>query len=1056
MTLQLILHLFRDSPGTILAHRSVPLLCLAMTVVMAATGTPSFSQSVTYLHDDHRPVTSRPVARSVTSSPPQFVAPGRIIRSGQFGDSSPGDRSTVRWGRPNQAPTVTSRPERIGRGDPSRASKPTTTAAAVAATRLASTNPFLTRPNDSPTGPLNRRQPTVEPVSRYSSTMIESARQSANELRRIAQTKSPVAAEIADQNAEFAEQWVDLAGTYAALSVRVDDANAKLLATRRDFDDVNAKLTQYGLTPTIGMLLRHKQEQLNAWQVHDSQTVVVSQELGRSRQQQLELELVRFDGSDPEGQAAEILADAGQDSMDIQYSYLRSQVESLLHHRHQWLGFLQQGFQDYQEKLGEFDSTTTMSAKLIEDYRKLIDRHITWIRSGDPLSVGDARKLRGGLAALFNARRSGDFGPTLERKFKSNSIGSIGLFTWIVLLSLVRWRAKSWLIGIGSGKRMREAPPDTRRLTAGVLTTLVALVLPCMLYLVARWLGTGVVSESTLNAASGFYAASMVALMVEVPRQLLRNNGYIDKHVDVDLPGRQAATRYLVLLGIVLVVAAYAITLMSLIDHGMWRGSVARLGFMATMLVVAWTAHKSLRPTGGLVEPLIARFGGGVIYRIRLVIYLAGLGFPLGMLILSALGYGFTANELIKRAIITLVCGLIAWTLWAGVKTLAARAWQMLAGANPPPRQFDEYGEIETRRESAAQVTGKLGEHFLELKHHLAFLCQCGLVLGAIVGFGWLWIDIFPNVRMGNPVVWTVQETVTQSSIDAAGQAVTSSVAETTPITMLHLVLAAATLFVAFQLAKLLPALWDALVLQRVSFDEGMEHFSLVLGRCLLFGVGCLVACRLVGLRWHTIEWLAVGLAIGMGFGLQDMVRNLFGGLIVLFEKPARLGDQITVGKVTGRVAMQKFRTTVLSDDDGREVIIPNKKFVSEDVVNWMGAGRLSVIPLEVAVTRDERPADICRTLQELVIEQQHVLLTPAPQATLVCVGKSSQRIEVRAWIEERQDASRFRDSLLKVVTKFLRDKDLLAATQPPQPAVGDSSDSDYRYGGQRSRKRSA
>ncbi len=92
-----------------------------------------------------------------------------------------------------------------------------------------------------------------------------------------------------------------------------------------------------------------------------------------------------------------------------------------------------------------------------------------------------------------------------------------------------------------------------------------------------------------------------------------------------------------------------------------------------------------------------------------------------------------------------------------------------------------------------------------------------------------------------------------------------------------------------------------------------MEHLSLVLGRCLLFGAGCFIACRLVGLRWETIQWLAVGLTIGLGFAMQDIVRNLLGGLVVLFEKPARLGDLVTVGNVTGRVAAQKLRTTVLS-----------------------------------------------------------------------------------------------------------------------------------------------
>jgi potassium-dependent mechanosensitive channel len=215
-----------------------------------------------------------------------------------------------------------------------------------------------------------------------------------------------------------------------------------------------------------------------------------------------------------------------------------------------------------------------------------------------------------------------------------------------------------------------------------------------------------------------------------------------------------------------------------------------------------------------------------------------------------------------------------------------------------------------------------------------------------------------------------------------------------------------------------------------------MEHLSLVLGRCLLFGTGCFIACRLVGLHWETIQWPAVGLAVGLGFALQDIMRNLFGGLVVLFEKPARLGDLITVGNVTGRVAAQKLRTTVLSDEEGREVIVPNKNFVSQDVVNWMGAGRLKVLPIEVAVTRDERPADVCRMLQQLLVEQPDLLLSPAPQATLVCVSHHSQRIELRAWVEADHDASRYRASLTTTVLNFLAEKNLLAPNQPAQPSL--------------------
>ncbi|TWU20307.1 Mechanosensitive channel MscK precursor [Novipirellula galeiformis] len=869
-----------------------------------------------------------------------------------------------------------------------------------------------------------------------------------------------VAAKVAGENANYAEQWANVAEDYQALNERVSAVAAKLNTTKSDLDDVRSKLEHYGLTPTVGLLLRHKKEQLDAWQGNGSVTLFVTEELGRARQKQLEVEMVRYNGADASGQTTEILAEAGLDAASVQSMVLASQVRALLDQRREWLAALQQGYHDYQRKLAELDSTTTELAKLTREYRTLIDRHVTWIRSGDPIRIDDLRNLGAGLGALFDFRRSSDLGYSIKRKWQANAIAGIGLLVSIVLFLLMRWRTKSWLVDIGSRKRMREATADTRKLAAGVLTTFVALAFPGVLYVLARWLGTGVVSESTLHASSGLYAASLVALMVEVPRQLLRKHGYMEKHVAVELPHRERATAFLTLVGFGLVWAAYVITLMNLVEHGMWRDSVSRFGLMAAMLMVALTAHLTFRPTGGFLEPWIAKFGGSVIHRVRFIIYLAGIGFPLAMLVLAALGYGYTSTELIRRAIITLVSVMVAATLWSGVKIVSANIWQMLTGTMPSP-QYDEYGRINTGSSSGSQVSGVLGEHFLELKHHLAFLCQCGLVVGAIVAFGSLWIDVFPNVRMGNPVVWTVQDTVTQSSVDASGQTITSSVMESTPVTALHLLLAAATLFVAFQLAKLLPALFDALVLQRVSFDEGMEHFFLVLGRVLLFGVGCLVACKWVGVRWQTIQWLAVGLTIGLGFGLQDMVRNLFGGLVVLFEKPARLGDLITVGRVTGRVAAQKFRTTVLSDDEGREVIIPNKNFVSEDVVNWMGAGRLNVIPIEVAVSRDERPADLCRTLQELVIAQPDVLLAPAPQATLVCVGQASQRIEVRAWIEEGQDPARFRDGLLKIVSKFLREHELLAAVQPTQPLMREATEDEmlsgnFRSRSSRTRKRSA
>ncbi|TWT66559.1 mechanosensitive ion channel domain-containing protein [Allorhodopirellula solitaria] len=863
---------------------------------------------------------------------------------------------------------------------------------------------------------------------------LRSAQQSAERFREIANAHVGPVAEVAEENAQFVQQWIDLAQRHADLAERLDEATAKFQSTSHDLEDITAKVERYGLTPTIGLLLRSKQDQIDQWQVRDSSNSIASSDLTESRALQLAIELVELDGSDPIQQSKRLLALADSETQPAQNFANQAQLQSLLRERHQWLTALRQGHESYQQKIGELDAANAASTQLTDDYRTLVDRHITWIRSGDPLSVSDLKQLRSGLAALFDSGRTGEFGFSLQRKWSTEPSAGIGLMIWIFAILIVRWRTKTWLIGIGDRKRLRHATADTRTLAASALTVMVALTLPAVLYAIARWLGSGYVSESTLNASSGFYAASLVALMVEMPRQLLRNSGFVDKHVAVELPRRERASNYLKLIGFALVLSAYLITLTAQIDHGIWRGSVARVGFLLTMLLVAWTLHLALRPTGGVLEPLIAKFGGRVIYHARILIYVVAIGFPLLMAALTALGYGFTAVAIIQRAIITLVGFLIAATLWPAVKILAARSWAMLTGTTPTPVVADPYSD--QAASSDAPASGVLAEHFLELKHQLAFLCQCALLFAMIASVAWLWIDIFPSMQMGNPVVWNIHDTVTQSTTNEAGQTVITSAVETTPITMLHLVFAAVTLFVAFQLAKLLPALFDALVLQRVSFDEGMEHFSLVLGRFLLFAVGCFIACKAIGIRWQTIQWLAVGLTIGLGFGLQDMVRNLFGGLIVLFEKPAHLGDFISVGNFRGRIAAQRLRTTVLSDDEGREVIIPNQKFVGEQVVNWRGAGRLRVIPIEVAVSREERPADVCRLLTELAIEQDDVLLTPSPQATLVCVGKRSQRIELRVWIEDGHDAEIYRDTLLRLVRRYLAERNWLDKTQPTQPRL--------------------
>ncbi|QEG02133.1 Miniconductance mechanosensitive channel MscM precursor [Stieleria maiorica] len=857
----------------------------------------------------------------------------------------------------------------------------------------------------------------------------EVASQIARWNRELAERSDPPLAGIANTNAGLAEQLAQLGWSVANLKGRLATAERKLIEIQSDYQSVSGKLAEYGLTPTIGLLLRHRKEQLDSWQTQDNENHFARAELQRTQHEALELELMPVGEGQLQQQADQMLAQSTATGRPTETPLLRQQVIDLLSQQMQLVTELKSGYRTYHHDLDRLDSTASATSATTAEFRKLINRHATWIRSGDPIRIQDFADTKSGMAALLEFRHTRQLGRDLQDKLSDDQISGILLLVFVGILFAVRWRLKSWLVAIGSRAKMRTAG-KTRVVAAGVLTLGVAAVVPLQFYAVAWWLNQGIVSELILQVATGFYAASLIALLVELPRQLLRPFGLVDKHLTQKFTTRAEAFKDWSIAGLMLVPGAFAITMLGQIDHGIWRDSLGRFGFLTMMLVVAGLAHFALRPGKGFLCPAIEAFGGRLATGFGHLWYAIALGFPILMGILSALGYGYTASELIKRATWSAILVMTAGVVWKIGQLGFQQIWRNLTGPKVEPR-YDEYGLIE-EPESEEEVN----ETHVVLKHQIGFLGQCVAGVALISSFVALWVDVVPNMSLANPVLWTVQDTVTSYAENAQGQSVAESVAQASPITLLNVVWAAAILFAAIHVSRLLPNLFDALVLQRVDYDEGMEHLILVLGRGVLFAIGCFVACRLIGVRWATIQWLMVGITIGIGFGLQDIVRNVLGGLVVLFARPVNVGDRVTVGRLTGRIASQTLRTTILADDEGRELQIPNRKFLSDEVTNWRGAGKLTTVAIEISVRREERPIDIGRMLGEWASAERYVLQSPGPQVTLVCIAKKTQRYELHVWTEDRHDARQLQLALLETVRSNLRERNLLAKTQPTQPAI--------------------
>ena len=162
--------------------------------------------------------------------------------------------------------------------------------------------------------------------------------------------------------------------------------------------------------------------------------------------------------------------------------------------------------------------------------------------------------------------------------------------------------------------------------------------------------------------------------------------------------------------------------------------------------------------------------------------------------------------------------------------------------------------------------------------------------------------------------------------------------------------------------------------------------------------VGFMVILQTVGIDLTTLNVLAGAIGVGIGLGLQDIANNFISGLIILFERPVKLGDRILVGDVEGQVAQIRARSTTVIANDNIAIIVPNSKFVTENVINWSHTDPKIRFRVPVGVAYGTDPALVERALLEAAGEVEDVLHDPPPTVAFLEFGESSLNFQLRAW----------------------------------------------------------
>ncbi|CAD6364826.1 Potassium efflux system KefA precursor [Shewanella putrefaciens] len=277
--------------------------------------------------------------------------------------------------------------------------------------------------------------------------------------------------------------------------------------------------------------------------------------------------------------------------------------------------------------------------------------------------------------------------------------------------------------------------------------------------------------------------------------------------------------------------------------------------------------------------------------------------------------------------------------------------------------------------------------------------------------------------------LWTQTHTALFSFLDGITLWTTNTsvngVEQQLPITMKSLMFGLIVVGFSLMVATNLPGLLELMILQRLELSPGTGFAITTVSRYLVVFLGLLIGFSNLGMEWSKLQWLIAALSLGLGFGLQEIFANFISGLIILFEKPVRIGDTVTIRELTGTVSKIQIRATTIIDWDRKEIIIPNKAFITEQLINWSLSDPITRVIVYVSVARDSDPAKVEATLYQAVQECEDALPTPEPEVWFAGFGKHTQDYEVRAYAKEMSSRWPLRHDLHKRITRKLKENNL-------------------------------
>lgn len=818
----------------------------------------------------------------------------------------------------------------------------------------------------------------------------------AGELRQGDAVQAQAAAERAlaetqgkpDVVRQLAKSNVELTQNFTERAVDIDKTDHLEAATRGaaeqleiDLTSIERKLELLGMSTAVGEILRERQAQLPEPREAAKLLSSNADAIKASSLRQVDLEDERRLLRNPNAYIDRLV----QDLDPAVVEQTRADLDQLISSRRELLRQAVELENAYAQLLGDLDFTLRRSGAAVEQYRHFISERLLWMPTRDRFSL-----FYGGGPEIFRQIRDvfvPDRWLTVVKNVPAEMVAQpLTMVMLLLVLILVYYnpRLKQQLVDTGKHVGYVRSDNFVSTLQALGLSLILSLKWPILMLTIA-WLFEMQEAESELATAlyRAFARGTLYFWGLEFLRVTLLPKGLVDMHFRWSASLVSTIRRQIVRLERTFLPAALLVGFFLSLYPRQIGGSLGTIAVIFVLLSMAYF-FRNLPPFIQSKVQMIFREAPAAENAIWANVVRNFLFWvPITSILAVIFGYTYTAIEIalmLTRTFVLLSFILILYELglrWIGL----TRRRMALKVRQEHGKSSNEAGEISVEEEILENDPELLSDEGTKLLNLLT-------LFGGLLGVGWIWAEVFPALNILDSVeLW--HQTVTIDGREVAD-----------PVSLAELLKALVIATVGWVALGRIPGLLEIFLRQKMKVAAASAYAMTRIFQYAATTFLILIVVGSLGASWSSMQWAVAALSLGIGFGLQEIVANFISGLIILFEQPIRVGDTVTVGDISGKVTRIQMRATTIRDFDRRELLVPNKEFITSQLLNWSLSDPVTRRLIQVGVAYGTNMDKALEVVAEVAKKHPLVLADPESMITFDEFGDNSLLISLRYFIE--------------------------------------------------------